>query len=100
MTSTNKKLKEVHIDLWKSYDLASLFRSVYNTAILICKRTKKTWVLYLYSKNEFLDALQVWLPKVENESNYIIKAHYADDRGEFISIKLEIFYEKRGITFK
>ena len=74
MTSTNKKLEEVHVDLWGPHDPASLSGSVY-AAILICEKTRKTWVLYLCSKNEFVDAFQVWLPKVENESNYTMNGH-------------------------
>ena len=99
MTSTNKKLEEVHVDFWGSYDPASLSRNVY-AAILICEKTKKTWVLYFHSKDEFVDASQVWLPKVEIKSNCIMKAYCADVAGEFISIKLRTFCEKRGIIFK
>ena len=99
MTSTNKKLEEVDLDFWGPHDLASLSRSVY-TAILICLKTRKTWVLYFYSKDEFVDIFQVWLPKVENESNCTMKALYVDDERKFISIKLKTFSEKKGITFK
>ena len=78
MTSINKKLEEVHIDLWGPHNPVFLFGSVY-TAIPICKKTKKTWVLYFRSKDKFVDVFQIWFPKVENKSNYTIKAFYANN---------------------
>ena len=99
MISTNKKLDKVYIDFLGPYDLASLSGSVY-VPILICEKTTKTWVLYLYFKDKFVNAFQVWLPKVKNESNCTMKALCADGGREFISIKLRIFCEKRGIILK
>lgn len=58
MISINKELKEVNINFWGLYDLAFLFKSVY-VAILICKKTKKICVLYLYSKDEFVNTFQI-----------------------------------------
>lgn len=58
------------------------------------------WVLDLHFKDEFIDAFQVWVSKLENESNYIMKTFYTNGRREFISIKLIIFCKKRGIIFK
>lgn len=39
-TSTNKKLKEVHANIWGLYDPTSLSENIY-AAILICTKTKK-----------------------------------------------------------
>ena len=69
-------------------------------AILICEKTKKIWVLYLHSKDKFVDAFQVWLLKVENKSNCTRKAFCTDGEREFIFIKLRTFCEKKSITFK
>lgn len=55
---------------------------------------------YLYSKDEFVDVFQTWLPRVENESGNLMKALRADGSGEFISAKLKDFCEKKGITIK
>ncbi len=52
------------------------------------------------SKDEFVDAFQIWLPRVENESKCTLKTFRADGGGEFISIKLRVFCEKREIALK
>lgn len=66
----------------------------------MCEKTRKTWTLYLRSKDEFVDAFQAWLPRVEAESSYKMKALRADGGGEFISNKLKEFCEGRGINIK
>lgn len=43
---------------------------------------------------------QIWLPKVENEASQTVKALCADGGGEFISIKLRSFCEKKSIALK
>ena len=53
-----------------------------------------------FDKDRFLDTFQIWLPKVENNLNYIIKAFCADDKREFIFMKLKNFCEIWDITFK
>lgn len=57
-------------------------------------------MLYFRLKDEFVDAFQIWLPKVENESKYLLKTFCADGGGEFISIKLRVFYKNRGMVLK
>ena len=64
MTPVEEKLEEVHADLWGPHDPPSLSGSTY-ASILVCEKTRKTWVLYLRSKNEFVDAFQIWLPRIE-----------------------------------
>lgn len=99
MTVTTEKLEEVHADLWRPHDSPSRYGSIYS-AILMCEHTRKTWTLYLRSKDEFFDAFQAWLPKVEAESNCLMKALRADGGREFVFIKLRNFCEKRGIIIK
>lgn len=94
MTFMNKELKEVHINFWGSYDLASLSRTVY-AAILICKNIKKICILYFHFKDKFVDIFQVWLSKIENKSNCIIKVFCAKSKRKFIFIKLRNFCEKK-----
>ena len=69
-------------------------------AIPICKKIKKTWILYLCSKIEFIDIFQIWFLKVKKELNCIIKVFYTDSGKEFIFVKLKTFYKKSGIIFK
>lgn len=57
MTPTNEKLDEVHADLWGPHDPPSRPGKVY-AAILMCECTRKTWSLYLCTKDEFVDAFQ------------------------------------------
>ena len=80
MTKVEGKLDEVHVDLWGPHHPASLSGKTY-AAILLDAKTRKTWVIYLRSKDEFVDAFQVWLPKVENECNRSMKALRADGGG-------------------
>lgn len=47
-----------------------------------------------------MDAFQIWLARVEAESGCTMKALHADGGGEFISIKLRTFCEKKGISIK
>ncbi len=58
MTPAEDKLEEVHVDLWGPHNLPSLSWSTY-TSILVCEKTRKSWVLYLRSKDEFVDAFQI-----------------------------------------
>lgn len=99
MTKVEGKLDEVHVDLWGPHHPASLSGKTY-AAILLDAKTRKTWVIYLRSKDEFIDAFQVWLPKVENECNRSMKALCADGGGEFISAKLKDICDKKGISIK
>ena len=57
----------------------------------------KNWPLYFWEKDEFIDIFLVWLLKIKAESYCSIKVLQADDREEFISVKLRTFCEKRGI---
>ena len=99
MTPTTNKLEEVHADLWGPHDPPSQSGSSY-AAILMCEHTRKTWTLYLRGKDDFVDAFQAWLPRVEAKSGCAMKMLRADGGGEFISTKLRLFCEKRGIGIK
>lgn len=57
-------------------------------------------MIYLQSKDEFIDAFVTWVPKVENECNKLVKVLWANGGDEFISAKLKDFCKKKGITFK
>lgn len=99
MTKVNKKLEEVYIDLWGPHYPPSLSGKTY-AAILLDAKTQKSWVVYLRSKDKFVDTFQTWLPVVENYCNKSMKALCADGGGEFILTKLKDFCEKKGITIK
>ena len=66
----------------------------------MCENTQKTWTLYLRVKDDFVNAFQIWLPRVEAESGCSMKTLRADGVGKFISIKLWQFCKKRGIAIK
>lgn len=99
MTPTKERLEEVHADLWGPHYPASRPGNNY-TAILMYEHSRKTWVLYLRTKDEFVDAFKIWLPRVETESNYKMGALQADGGGEFVSIKLRDFCKERGIQIR
>lgn len=96
MTPIRERLEEVHADLWGPHYPASRSGNTY-AANLMCEHSRKTWVLYLRTKDEFVDAFKIWLPRVETESNCKMGALRADERGEFVSIKLRDFCKERGI---
>lgn len=89
----------MHVDLSGPHNPPSLSRKTY-AAILLDAATRKSWVAYLRSKDEFVDMFQAWLLKLENESGNSMKALRADGGGEFISARLKDFCEKKGITIK
>lgn len=99
MTKAKEKLDEVHVDLWGPHYPPSLSGKTY-AAILVDANMRKSWVAYLRSKDEFVDAFQVWLPVVENQCSKSMKVLRADGGGEFISAKLKDFCDKKGITIK
>ena len=80
MTKVNEKLEEVHADLWGLHYPPSLSGKTY-AAILLDAKTRKSWVVYLRSKDEFVDAFQTWLPVVENHCNKSMKALRTDGGG-------------------
>lgn len=99
MTEVKEKLEEVHVDLWGPHNPPLLSGKTY-AAILLDAKTRKTWVMYLRLKDEFVDTFQTWLPKMENESKILMKILRADGGGKFISAKRKEFCEKRDITIK
>ena len=54
MSKVKKKLDEIHIDLYGLHYLLSLLDKIY-TAILLDANMQKLWVVYLQSKNKFMD---------------------------------------------
>lgn len=57
-------------------------------------------ILYLESKNQFIDMFQTWLPIVKAETTYLIKALKADRRGKSISIKINTYCQQYDIAIK
>ncbi len=99
MTATISKLEEIYADFWGPHDPPSQSGSIY-VAILMCEYTRKTWTLYLRGKDDFVDAFQAWLPRVEAESGCSMKLLRADGGGEFISKKLRSICKKRSIVIR
>lgn len=89
----------MHVELWGLHDPITLLGNT-SASILVYKKRAKTWVLYLCFKDDFVDAFQIWLSRVENKSKCLLKTLCADGEGEFISIKLKDFCKIRGITLK
>lgn len=97
--ATNSKLKKVYADLWGPHQPCLLSKKTY-AATLICKHTRKSWVLVLPSKDAFVEAFQDWVPQVESKAGCKLQSLRADGRGEFISIKLQNWCAGRGIKIK
>lgn len=99
MIPAKDKLEKMHINLQNPYNSLSFSDSTY-VLILACKKLQKTWVLYLQLKNKFVDVFQISLFKVENKSKCSLKTFCTNGEGEFISIKLGVFYKNREIALK
>lgn len=93
------KLGEVRADLQGLYYLSPLFEKIYS-AILCCKFIQQTWMLYLQSKDKFVDEFQIWLPNIEVEVRYSIKTLRADKKDKFISVKLKAYCQQCNIGMK
>ncbi len=99
MTPIKEKLEEVHAELLGPHHPASRSGNTY-AAILMCEQSRKTWIIYLRTKDEFVDAFKIWLPCVETESNCTMGALRAYGEGEFVSIKLRDFCKERKIQIR
>ena len=98
MTPTTRKLEAVHGDLWGPHDPASFAGSQYG-ALLLDEFTRKSWVLFIRSKDTFFDAFKPWLEKVEIETQCKLECLRVDGGGEFISSALKKFCKSKGIIF-
>lgn len=58
MTPANEKPEEVYADLWGLHDPPLRSNNAY-AVIFMYKHTRKTWTLYLRTKNKFIDVFQV-----------------------------------------
>lgn len=88
ITKADKKIDKIHVDLWGLHYLAFLLRKKY-TGILLDAKIWKTWIIYLQSKNKFLDKFQIWLSRMENKYKKLLKIFYVDGKREFILAKLK-----------
>lgn len=66
----------------------------------MCEYTQKTWTLYLREKDDFINAFQIWLPRVKAELRCFMKLLQTDGKRKFISKKLRFFYKKRNIAIR
>lgn len=81
LSKASEKLNEVHVDLWGPHYPLSLLGKTY-TAILLDAKTRKSWVLYLRSKDKFVDVFTgTWLLAIENQCSKSMKALCANGRG-------------------
>lgn len=99
MTPAEKKLEEVHVNLWEPHNPPSFFGNIYAIKLMY-EKTRELWVLYLQSKDKFIDTIQIWLLKIGNKSSQLMKTLCVDRGEEFISIKLKDFCNKKGIALK
>lgn len=87
------------MDLWGPHHPVSLLGKKY-AAISLDAKTRKTWIHYLRSKNEFINIFQIYLPKIENEYTKSMRVPRANEGGKFMSTKLKNIYEQKVITIK
>lgn len=96
MTPATVKLEQLHCDLWGPHSPASWADNSY-VGVLIDELTRKSWVLFLKSKDGFFDASKLWLPRAESFSGCKLQQIRVDGGGEFISIAFRDFCKERSI---
>lgn len=99
ITPAKDKIEKVYVDLLGPHNPLSFSGSIF-ALILICKKSQKTWVLFFWLKDKFVNALQIWFPKIENKSKYLLKTLCVNEKREFISIKLKVFRKNKEIALK
>lgn len=60
ITKLKQKLKKVYVNLWRPYYPLLLLKKTY-MVILLDAKTWRFWVIYLQSKDEFVNVFQTWL---------------------------------------
>ena len=95
MTPTTRRLQEIHANLWRPHEPASISGKNY-VALLLDEFTCKSCIILLRSKDEFFDQFKLWLPRAEACGNKL-DCLRTDGGGEFISAALQSFCEERGI---
>lgn len=99
MTEVKEKLEEVYINLQGLYYLALLLGKKY-IAIFLDAKTRKTWIYYLQSKDEFVNVFQIQLPKIKKKCAISIKVLYANRGSKFVSSKLKDICKQKKIVIK
>lgn len=95
MTKVDEKLDKLHIDFWDPYYRASIWGKTY-TVILLDTKTQKIWLIYLQSKDKFVNVFQVWLSKIENKNNNSIKVFRANGGGSLYLRHSKEFAKRRA----
>lgn len=57
-------------------------------------------MIYFWSKDEFVNIVQIWQLAIEVEAKCLIKALRVNKKVEIILIKLKTFCQQQGITIK
>lgn len=57
-------------------------------------------MLYFQFKNKFIKFFQIWLLKIENKSNYIIKTFYTNSKKDIIFQYVTLYIHKKNSFIK
>ena len=99
MRPTTRLLERVHSDLWGPHDPPSFADSSYG-AILIDDWSRKSWILFLKTKDQFFDKFKMWKTQVENESGSKLVHLRIDGGGEFVSQTLRDYCADQGTSLE
>ena len=68
--------------------------------ILVDDFTRKSWVLFLRTKDQYFDKMKTWLQQAENEAGVKMAHLHVDGGGEFVSQAMATYIADRGATLE
>jgi len=96
---TTSKLKRVYINFWGFHDPASFASNSY-AAVLINDFTRKFWVKFLKTKDQYFDKFKTWLAHVKIDSGLKLRHFKLDEGEEFVSQVIIDFLINKNITLE
>lgn len=96
LTLAISKLHQLYCNLQSAHIPVLQANNLY-VGILMNELTKKFWILYLKSKDDFFNVLKFWLLRIENSFSYKLQQLRIDERKKYISIAFRNFVKKNAL---
>jgi len=96
IVSTSRPLELLHIDLFGSVNIASLYGSKYGL-VIVDDYNRWTWVKFLRNKGNAYDVFSNFCTQIQSEKEMKILKVRSDHGGKFENEPFEAFCEKHGI---
>ncbi|GJX70753.1 putative ribonuclease H-like domain-containing protein [Tanacetum coccineum] len=96
VSSINKPLQLLHIDLFRPVSIRSIMHKVY-FLVVTDDYSRFSWVFFLATKDETTKILKVFITGIENQLDHRVKIIRSDNGTEFKNKEMNQFCEKQGI---